>query len=177
MILGLLLAHKGIRVTILESHPNFEREYRGEVLMPRFTQMMQQIGLDDFLNGYPHIKLKNFEFFFKDRLLANSNLAGLSLDAPFAIWMPQPILLNALWDKAKAYPNFQILFGATVRSVIKEGEKIVGVIAEEKGKTFEIHSRVTVGADGRSSVVRKTGGFEFEYEDYDFVLDHQPSSQ
>ncbi|MCR4336535.1 MAG: FAD-dependent monooxygenase [Candidatus Omnitrophica bacterium] len=168
MVLGLLLASRGIKVTVLESHKNFDREYRGEVLMPRFIQMMKQVGLFDHLMKYPHLKLKNFELFWKDQPLVTVSIANLSNDAPFALWMPQPILLNALWDKAKAYPNFQILFGAMVRDVIRENGKIVGVIVEQEGEKFEIRSSVVVGADGRSSIVRKSADFEFEYESYDF---------
>ena len=67
MILGLLLAAQGTRVLVLERHANFDREYRGEVLMPRFIQMMKQVGLWDHVQSYPHLKLKNFELFFKDR--------------------------------------------------------------------------------------------------------------
>ena len=168
MVAGLLLAHKGIKVIVLESHKDFEREYRGEVLMPRFIQMMQQVGLFDYLESYPHLKLKNFELFLKNKLLARIKISDLCASAPFAFWMPQPILLNALWDKAKTYPNFQILFGTTARDVIRENGKIVGVVAEQQGVTFEIRSRVTVGADGRSSIIQKTGHFEFDFQKYDF---------
>ena len=168
MILGVLLAAQGIRVTVLESHPDFAREYRGEVLMPRFSQMMKQVGLFDFLEKYPHLKLKNFEFFLKDKLLVSLDLSSLSTQAPFAVWMSQTVLLNALLDKAKLYPGFEILFGVSARGVIRENEKIVGLTAEHKGEHFEIRCPITIGADGRSSVVRKTGGFEFERENYDF---------
>ena len=37
MVLALLLAHQDIRVLALESHKDFSCEYRGEVLIPRFT--------------------------------------------------------------------------------------------------------------------------------------------
>ena len=170
MMLGLLLASRGIKVLVLESHKDFEREYRGEVLMPRFIQMMQQIHLQDYLEKYPHLKLKNFELFFRKKLLARLGLSDLCAEAPYALWMPQPILLNALWEKAKTYPHFNILFGVTVRDLLYEQEKIIGVVAEQNGERVEIRSSVTVGADGRSSVVRKAGGFVFEYEAYDFDL-------
>lgn len=45
MILGLLLAKQGVKVTVLEKNANFDREYRGEIMQPRFVQMMEQIGL------------------------------------------------------------------------------------------------------------------------------------
>ncbi|MDF2959464.1 MAG: hypothetical protein K0S39_1199, partial [Paenibacillus sp.] len=40
LLLGMLLAKEGVDVIVLESHDNFDREYRGEVLQPRFVQLM-----------------------------------------------------------------------------------------------------------------------------------------
>jgi len=168
MILGLLLAHQGIKVLVLESHHNFDREYRGEVLMPRFIQMMRQIGLLSYLEKYPHLKLKNFEFHYKDKILARIDIAGMCAEAPYALWMPQTVMLNALREKAVTYPNFQLMFGVTARDVILEGQKIVGVTATRRAEQFEVRARVTVGSDGRTSAIRKTAEFKMEYEDYDF---------
>lgn len=168
MILALLLAHQGINVLVLESQHDFEREYRGEVLMPRFIQMMRQIGLLSYLEEYPHLKLKNFEFYYKDRILASLDFTTICPEASFALWMPQTVMLNALHEKAVTYPNFQLLFGVTVRDVIREGEKIVGVTATRRAEQFVVRCRVTIGSDGRASAVRKTAEFKMEYEDYDF---------
>ncbi len=168
MILGLLLAHQGIKVLVLESHHDFQREYRGEVLMPRFIQMMRQTGLLSCLEKCPHLKLKNFEFHYKDKILADLDFSRICPEAPFALWMPPTVMLDALREKAVTYPNFQLLFGVTVRDVVQEDGKIVGVMGARRAEQIEVRARVTVGADGRASVVRKTAEFKMEYEDYDF---------
>ncbi len=136
--------------------------------MPRFIQMMLQVGLLSCLEKYPHLKLKNFELHYKDKVLANVDFAGLCPQAPFALWMSQTVMLNALREKAVTYPNFQLLFGVTVRDVIREGEKIVGVMGTRRAEQIEVRCRVTVGSDGRVSAVRKAAEFKMEYEDYDF---------
>ncbi len=168
MILALLLVHQGVKVLVLESHHDFEREYRGEVLMPRFIQMMRQIGLLSCLEKYPHLKLKNFEFHYQDKILARIDIAGMCAEAPYALWMPQTVMLNALHEKAATYPNFQLLFGVTARDVIQEGSKIIGVTATRRAEQFEVRARVTIGADGRVSAIRRSAEFKMEYEDYDF---------
>lgn len=168
MMLGLLLAHQGINVLVLELHQDFEREYRGEVLMPRFTQMMRQIGLYDYLEKFPHLKLKNFELLFKDKIVAKLNFSNLCPEAPFAIWMPQTILLNALHEKARTYPHFKILFKSSIKELSQENGAVVGLKAEREGEIFQVRARVVVGADGRFSAVRKLGRFEMEYENHDF---------
>jgi len=49
--------------------------------------------------------------------------------------------------------------------IIKEGEKVAGVIAKQKEETLEIRTRIVVGADGFNSIVRKTSGLGHWYPD------------
>lgn len=170
MILGLLLAKMGRQVLVLEHHEDFYREYRGEVLMPRFTQMARQIGIFEHLEKYPHLKLNEMEGFYQNHRVLRISFQEIAPEAPFAIWMPQPVMLQALWDQAKNYPSFSLWFGTRVENLIWEGEKCVGVLANKDEEKIEIKSKVTVGADGRFSVVRKRGHFELEEEDYYFDI-------
>lgn len=168
MVLGLLLAEQNISVVVLEAHPDFEREYRGEVLMPRFSQMFQQIGLFDYLLTHPHLKLQNLEMFFKNWKIARVDFSSLCAQAPFALWMPQPVLLNALYEKAKLHPHFKMFFGTAASGIIEEQGAIRGVQAQRGDEKFEVRAKVTVGCDGRNSVIRKLGGFQLDYEKYEF---------
>ena len=170
MVLGLLLAKLGHSVIVLEHHEDFSREYRGEVLMPRFTQMFRQIGLFNFIESYHHLKLSELEGFFHNRKIFSLNFKEISPDAPFSIWMPQPILLGALYDKAKTFPNFKLIFGARADSLIQSGGVTRGVQAIKDHEPLEINAKITVGTDGRFSVVRKRGGFDLAYENHDFDI-------
>ncbi len=170
MILGLLLASQGVRVLVLERHENFDREYRGEVLMPRFVQMMRQIRLFDFLLKYPHLKLDGFEMYVQRRLAAKISVAELSKEAPFILWMPQTVMLNALQEKSKEYPTFELWFNAAVEEPLTEGGRVVGLAATVRGRPVRIGAKVSVGAEGRASVLRHRGGFEMAYEDHDFDI-------
>ncbi len=170
MVLGLLLAKLGVKVLVCEHHPDFEREYRGEVLMPRFTQMFRQIGLFNHLEKYPHLKLTELEGYFEDKRILNISFSEIVPEAPFAIWMPQPILLQALLDQAKQYPNFELWFGARVESLIEEGTVTKGAVIHKGKEIFEVRANITVGTDGRFSTIRKRGDFELEFEDHTFDL-------
>src|SRR4051812_9482221 len=101
MILGLLLAHSGIKILVLEQQKDFSREYRGEVLMPRFTQMMRQIGLGDWLLTLTHLKLQEGEIFAAGRRVGAFNFTTTSSEVPYALWMPQMRLLEGLYARAK----------------------------------------------------------------------------
>jgi len=170
MILGLLLASQGARVLVLERHANFEREYRGEVLMPRFIQMTRQIGLFDFLLRSPHLTLDGFELYIRRRRVATIRVAELTKDAPFILWMPQTVMLNALHERSKAYPSFTLWFNAAVEAPLTDGGRVIGLQATVNGKPTRIGAKLSVGAEGRASVLRRRGGFEMAYEDHDFDI-------
>src|SRR5689334_159539 len=106
MMLALMLSARGIPTLVLEQHKDFEREYRGEVLMPRFTQMMKQLGLFSWLETYPHLKLQGFGFFLGEKKLVTLRADELSPEAPFMLWMPQTVMLNALHERCKTYSAF-----------------------------------------------------------------------
>ncbi len=168
MVLGLLLAKQGIKTLVLERHRNFDREYRGEVLMPQFTQMFRQINLFDVLEKYPHLKIENLEMIFHNSNVTKMNMKQIAPEAPFALWMPQPVLLEALQNKGKEYPAFDLWFNASVHELIEENGKVAGAKLLLDDKPVEVRAKITVGTDGRASTVRRAGNFEVEYEDYSF---------
>ncbi len=168
MVLGLLLAKLGIKTLVLERHRNFDREFRGEVLMPRFVQMFRQIGLFDYIEKFPHLKLDNIEFIHKNKVITRFQISKIAPEVPFALWMPQPVMLDALARKAKEYPAFDLWFGASAHDLIEENGQVAGVRVEQDGKHIEVRAKITVGTDGRASTVRRAGNFETEYEHYDF---------
>jgi 2-polyprenyl-6-methoxyphenol hydroxylase-like FAD-dependent oxidoreductase len=170
MILGLLLAKQGLNVLVLEHHKDFSREYRGEVLMPRFTQMMRQIGLFDYLEKFPNLKLTDLEGFNNGRSFFKIGFGQIAPEAPFALWMPQTVLLEALHEKAKLFPNFELWFDARAEDTIEENGKCTGVAVTHGGEKTEVRAKITAGADGRFSVIRKRGGFELLDEDHKFDL-------
>jgi 2-polyprenyl-6-methoxyphenol hydroxylase-like FAD-dependent oxidoreductase len=104
--------------------------------------------------------------YFKDKRCGEFSFAHIAPDIPYALWIPQPVLLQALYDKAVTLPHFHMLFHATVKKLLKDGDTVTGAVAECSDETVEIRAKVTVGADGRFSAVRRLGGFELEYEHY-----------
>lgn len=170
MVLALLLAKNGIKTLVLEQHRDFEREYRGEVLMPRFVQMMQQINLWEYIESQHHLKIKDFDGFFEDKKFFSITFKEISPEVPFAVWMPQLILLNALHEKAKTFSSFDIWFDTSAHKLIWENNQCVGVVAKKGNEEVEIRAKITVGTDGRFSAIRREGGFELEYEHHRFDL-------
>ena len=169
MVLGLLLARKGFRTLVLEQHQDFAREYRGEVLMPRFTQLFRKIGLDDWLLTLPHLKLEFGELLFAGKRIGRLDFRLMAPDVPYALWMPQPVLLQGLYELTKKYSNCEVWFGASVQQLIGD-DPVEGCVIRRGDGMTQVNARVVVGADGRYSTVLKQGKFTFEYEDHKFDL-------
>lgn len=58
MMLGFLLARSGVEVVVLEKHPDFLRDFRGDTIHPSTLELMYELGLlEDFLKR-PHQEVR-----------------------------------------------------------------------------------------------------------------------
>ena len=56
-MLALLLARQDVRVALLETHLNFDRDFRGDTLHPSVLEILDSIGLADRLLELKHSKI------------------------------------------------------------------------------------------------------------------------
>ncbi len=140
--------------------------------MPRFMQMMRQIGLESWLLGLKYLKLEYADFFFFKKKVGHLDFSRAAADTPYAMWLPQPLLLNALYEKAKPFPSFEMWFEAAAKHTVKDGDTVKGVVVKKGEEEIEVEARVTVMADGRYSEILKeglkNGDYEMEYHDHRF---------
>jgi 2-polyprenyl-6-methoxyphenol hydroxylase-like FAD-dependent oxidoreductase len=108
MMMALLLAKQKVNVMVVERNPNFDREFRGEVLQPRFIQMLEQINLRLYIESFPHLKLKHGAIMKDSTQIGEFNFSAIDSKFPYAMWMPQPVLLQALYKKCQEYPSFSM---------------------------------------------------------------------
>jgi 2-polyprenyl-6-methoxyphenol hydroxylase-like FAD-dependent oxidoreductase len=169
LLLGLLLAKRGVEVVVLEGHETFDREFRGEVLQPSTAHLLDELGLLDYVRAQPHSTLTAGMVRVDGKTVGEFSFQRITPEYPYAIWMPQPIFLQALVEKAAPFPSFQCWMGAKVAELIEENGTVVGVRGRRHGKEpFEVRGDLVVGADGRYSLLRRLGGFAVEYEHHDF---------
>src|SRR5438270_13550742 len=57
VMLALLLARRGVLVTLLEAHPTFDRDFRGVTIHPGLLELLDDIGLAVRLPRLPHAKM------------------------------------------------------------------------------------------------------------------------
>ncbi len=159
-VLALLLARAGVAVTLLEAHPDFDREFRGDTLHPSVMEIMDQLGLADRLLELPHTEARSFTLQTVSGPFTPVDLSRLNTKFPYITLMPQTSFLEFITGEAKRYPNFRLVMEARVRELIEEDGVIRGVRYESEDGLHEVRAVLTVGADGRGSRVRRLAGFE-----------------
>src|SRR4051812_9406929 len=158
MMLGLLLARAGLKVTVLEKHRDFLRDFRGDTVHPSTLELMHELGvLEEFLR-VPHQKVRELKAQFGEQVLPIADFNGLPVRCPYIAMVPQWDFLNFLAKHGAAYPGFSLLMQAEVTGLIEEGDKVVGVRATSPQGPLEIAADLVVAADGRDSRVRARAG-------------------
>lgn len=160
-ILALLLARSGVRVTLLESHPDFDRDFRGDTIHPSTLELIDQLGLSSRLHELPHGKLGSVQVFTPDGAVALADLSRLRTKFPYVMTLPQSQLLELLVEAARGYPSFQIVMQANVQRLVEEEGIVRGVrYRDAENRWHEVRAGLTVAADGRFSKVRHLASIE-----------------
>lgn len=160
MMLGFLLARAGVDVIVLEKHADFLRDFRGDTVHPSTLELMYELGiLDEFLRR-KHQELPQIGAFIDDFQVTVGDFSHLPTHCKFIALMPQWDFLNFIAEKAKAYPHFHLRMEAEVNELISENGRVAGVHAKTPQGILEVRAILTIGADGRHSLVRQKAGLE-----------------
>src|ERR1700674_3080433 len=160
MIAGLLLARAGVDVVVLEKHADFLRDFRGDTIHPSTLEVMYELGiLDEYLRR-PHQELPQFGGQIEDVTVIVADFSHLPTHCKFIALTPQWDFLNFIAEKAKVYPQFHLRMESEVTELIEENGRIVGVRAKTSQGVLEVRADLTLGTDGRHSVVRARAGLE-----------------
>ena len=154
--LALLLARRGVPVTLLEKHHDFARTFRGEGLQLSAIDAIRQMGLGDQLERLPKTSINMVEFHLGGKLCGRIPAAAFGGQAAL---ISQPALLGMLVDQAKKYPSFQLALRTTARDLIREDGRVAGVRTDTPARSRDYRADLVVGTDGRHSTARKHGPF------------------
>jgi 2-polyprenyl-6-methoxyphenol hydroxylase-like FAD-dependent oxidoreductase len=159
-MLALLLARAGVRVTLLEMHKDFDREFRGDTIHPSTMEILDQIGLAEKLHEIPHTKVSGPTLQFANGVITPFDLRRLKTKFPYIFMVAQSRFLEFLTSEAAKYPGFRLAMHANVNQLMEEDGAVRGVRYAAPDGTQEIRAVLTVGADGRFSQVRRLAGLE-----------------
>src|SRR5216684_3821366 len=153
-MLAFLLARRGIPVTLLEMHKDFDREFRGDTIHPSTMEILDQLGLADRLHEIPHTKISGPTLQFADGPFRPFELGRLKTRFPYILMVPQSRFLEFITAEAAKYPPFRLVMHAQAQQLLLEEGIVRGVRYLASDGLHELRAILTVGADGRFSQVR-----------------------
>src|SRR6516162_9615796 len=159
-VLSLLLVRRGIPVTLLEMHRDFDREFRGDTIHPSVMEILDQIGLAEKLHELPHTKVSGPTLQFANGVITPFDLGRLKTRFPYIFMVAQARFLEFLTSEAAKYANFRLVMHANVNQLIEEQGAVRGVRYAGPEGPVELRAVLAVGADGRFSQMRRLAGFE-----------------
>src|SRR5207245_443395 len=105
-------------------------------------------------------ELPQFGGQIEDVTVIVADFSHLPTHCKFIALMPQWEFLNFIAEKAKAYPQFHLRMESEVTELIEENGRVAGVRAKTSQGILEVRADLTLGTDGRHSVVRAKAGLE-----------------
>jgi 2-polyprenyl-6-methoxyphenol hydroxylase-like FAD-dependent oxidoreductase len=174
-LLSYLFAQRGVSVTLLERQTDFSREFRGEILMPSGIAAFHEAGLRRQFDALPHLPVGAVEIFRGERRVFALSLDGFD---PRPRVVPQPAMLEMIVAEATktGLPGFKLERGVTVRDLIYEKDRVVGVRADTLEGPREFRSAFVIACDGRASAIRKHAALLQDriMQGFDVVWGHVP---
>jgi 2-polyprenyl-6-methoxyphenol hydroxylase-like FAD-dependent oxidoreductase len=159
MMVGLLFARAGVNTVVLEKHADFLRDFRGDTIHPSTLQAMDDLGLYDQFLALPHQEARQLSAQFGEESFVIGDFSHLPTRAKFVAFMPQWDFLNFVAREAAKYPNFRLIMQADVNGLIEDAGQVTGVTAQTPQGPLDVKAALTIGADGRHSIVREKVGF------------------
>ncbi len=159
MVFGLLLARAGVDVTVLEKHADFLRDFRGDTVHPTTLRLIDELGLWPKFNALPQSRLRNAAIEVSPgRSITLIDFERLRQPHPYIAMVPQWDLLNLLAEAGAAEPTFTLRMSTEVTGLLRNGGRVTGVRYQGPDGPGELHADLTVGCDGRTSLVRRDTG-------------------
>ncbi|VXB97470.1 2-polyprenyl-6-methoxyphenol hydroxylase [Arthrobacter sp. 9AX] len=158
MVLGYLLARRGLRVTVLEKHGDFLRDFRGDTVHPSTVTLLGELGLRHKFLELPLTRLSTLDAVVDGQRLTIVDFGTLPLPDNFLVLAPQWDFLNFLARETAAFPTFELRLRTEATHLIIDGGQVRGVRARTSDGGLEIRAPLTVAADGRSSDLRAAAG-------------------
>jgi 2-polyprenyl-6-methoxyphenol hydroxylase-like FAD-dependent oxidoreductase len=157
---GYLLARAGVPVVVLEKHPDFNRDFRGDTIHPSTLELMHELGLLEEFLKVPHQEARELHAIINGHEVPIVDFTHLPTRCQFIALMPQWDFLNFLAGHAKQFPAFALHMEHEVVDLLFENERVTGVRVQTPDGVRDFTADLVIGADGRHAVTHARANFE-----------------
>jgi 2-polyprenyl-6-methoxyphenol hydroxylase-like FAD-dependent oxidoreductase len=158
MMLAYQLVSSGVKVRVLERHPDFKREFRGELMQRSVVEQLMKAGIFSSLLerglALPDIERRMFVGLKRRVQVPGPVEVGAVVH--------QPGFLQLLHELCSAYPHYRLDFGTTALEAIRSDGRVVALKTRQGGSEGQVEGDVFVVCNGRNSALRKSCGLETE---------------
>ncbi|MBM7172489.1 FAD-dependent oxidoreductase [Streptomyces sp. G44] len=160
LMLGLLLARAGVRVTVLEKHGDFLRDFRGDTVHPSTLRLLDELGLGERFARLPSRKLREMRMRIDDTTVVAADLRHIPGGHKYIAMVPQWDFLDLLAGEAATEPSFTLRMRTRATGLLTDSSgRVTGVrYRSDDGTSGELAADLTVACDGRHSLVRAAAG-------------------
>jgi len=167
LLLALILARGGRTVIIVERQPKLLPIARGELLQPNGLRILDRLGLLDKLKSLPAYPVHRFHFHrIGGRKLCTVDYQTLPPPWNYALIARPHHLLNLLLDQLEQAGRARLLTETDFQELLFEHDTVVGIRAEQNGRTLELRTPLVIGSDGAYSKVRRAMGIRSHLHAY-----------
>lgn len=158
IMLGYLLARSGLRVTVLEKHADFFRDFRGDTIHPSTITVLGELGLREAFLALPLNRVSTMDVVADRHRMTLVDFGTLRAPDNFLVFAPQWDFLTFLADAGRRLPGFDLRLATEADQLVTEGDFVTGIRASGPSGPLEISATLTVVADGRDSTLREAAG-------------------
>ncbi len=163
--LGCFLGQYGTRTLIVDRATDIYLAPRAIALDNEALRILQMAGLAE--NAFarvaiPHVRMHCPYVGEFARINTSGSIDGHAKLSTFY----QPEMERALRAEVARHRSVQTRLGVELTAFAQNGDGIRATLRHDDGRTFTVHAKYLVGADGASSLVRKIIGQDFEGQTY-----------
>jgi 2-polyprenyl-6-methoxyphenol hydroxylase-like FAD-dependent oxidoreductase len=160
MVLGLLLARAGVRVTVLEKHADFLRDFRGDTVHASTLNLLDELGLGEQFAALPQRRIELLQAQFGDTPVTLGDVRRIPGRHRYIALVPQWDLLSLLASAAAEEPTFTLRMSTEALGVVRDTRGRIGGVRYRgpDGVAGTLEADLVVACDGRGSAMRAAAG-------------------
>src|SRR5919107_1944243 len=131
VVAGLLLARAGLRVTVLEKHDDFLRDFRGDTVHASTLALLERLGLGPAFRRLPHRDERSVTMELDDGSFTLADFSRLPGGFRHISLVPQWDLLDLLATEASRWAGF----------TLRQGWEVTGLLTGPSGRVDGVVAR------------------------------------
>lgn len=151
------------RILVVDLHKDVSPRFSGEMIHPRGADVLDRLGFYEPLRQAGAVDVPGFsvlEHAGADTL--ELRYADVEHQRPMGISVHHKTLIRVMRRFIETRPNISLRAGYRVVDLLREGDRVCGVVIKDGANRIEVAADLVIAADGKASSTRKLAGIADE---------------